>query len=161
MSEYNVDFADNLVDAARFVAQQGLDTIDANRTVLYLSQLACEVTLKAMLERAGQPVKQIKGRRHDLAALLVALGRCTVEEEIARGRLQRVPAARLRSVVLDRRYGNATIGTVLTAEEHGASRYPNQVRYGEGFRSFPPALWLKAAVAASAWARQHWDSIRI
>ncbi len=38
-------FSKKLIDTAKFVADQELDSEDAMRTVLYLSKLACEITM--------------------------------------------------------------------------------------------------------------------
>ena len=53
MSEYNIGFSEKLLDAAQSVTKDGLDSVDAIRTVLYLSSLASEIVLKALLEKAG------------------------------------------------------------------------------------------------------------
>lgn len=66
MPEYSIDFSENLIKAARFVLEYQVNSVDAKRTVLYLSLLSCEITMKALLERAGKPVKMIKKRLHNL-----------------------------------------------------------------------------------------------
>ena len=53
MAEYDIAFGERLAETARMVADEGLAELDAQRTVLYLSLLSTEITLKAMLERAG------------------------------------------------------------------------------------------------------------
>ncbi len=161
MPEFNIGFSTHLTQAARFVADQGLDSEDAMRTVLYLSKLACEIVLKALLEKAGRPIAQISCHRHDLAALLIALGKCEVQEEITRGSLSWVPAIRLRGKVVDTQYANATVGHIFRAEELGASKYPNEIRYGDNLRDFPPDLWLKTANTVINWAHDHWERIRV
>jgi hypothetical protein len=75
VTEYSIDFSENLIKAARFVLEDGADSVDAKRTVLYLSLLSCEITMKALLERAGKPVKEIKKSWHDLNGLLCDLDR--------------------------------------------------------------------------------------
>lgn len=85
MSEYNIGFSKKLIGAARFVAGDGLDSENAIRTVLYLSKLACEITLKALHEKAGRPVVEIRNYGHDLSKLLVEFGKCKVLERGLRG----------------------------------------------------------------------------
>ena len=160
MSEYNMGFSVKLIEAARFVADEGLDSVDAIRTVLYLSKLACEITLKALLEKAGRPAVEIKKYQRDLAKLLVELSKCEVQEEVTKGSLSWVPAVRLRGEPVDNQYADATVGNILTSEERGASKYPDGIRYGNNFRDYPPELWLKTAIAIINWAENHWEYIR-
>jgi len=161
MSEYNIGFSEKLLDAARFVAKDGLNSVDAVRTVLYLSSLASEIALKALLEKARKPIEDIKARGHNLSGLLVDLGKCQIRAEVVKGSLRWVPAIRLWSVTVDNRFSDATVGKLLTGEEHGASKYPNELRYGDYVKDYPPELKLKAARALFDWALKHWDDIRL
>ena len=161
MSEYNIGFSEKLLDAARAVTKDGLDSVDAIRTVLYLSSLASEIALKALLEKAGTPVKDIKARGHNLSGLLVDLGKCQIRAQVVKGSLQWVPAIRVRSVTVDNRFPDATVGKLLTGEEHGASKYPNELRYGDHVKDYSPELKMKAASALVDWAHKHWDEIRL
>ena len=161
MSEYNIGFSQKLLDAARAVEAGGLDSVDAVRTILYLSSLASEITLKALLEKAGKPVKDIKARSHSLSGLLADVGKCEIQEEIANGSLSWVPATGCRSVTVVQRFSDATVGKLLTGEEHGASMYPNELRYGDRVKDYPPELKLKAASSLFDWALKHWDEIRL
>lgn len=95
MAEYDIAFGERLAEAARMVEAEGLVELDAQRTVLYLSLLSTEITLKAMLERAGKPVGDIRARSHRLSELLDDLGQCEVEVEIAPGTKQYVSASRI------------------------------------------------------------------
>ena len=159
MSEYSLGFSGKLLDAARAVIGNGLDSVDAARTVLYLSSLASEIALKALLERAGKPVQEIKKRQHDLCALLKDIGKCEVLVEIG-ARSRWVSASRVRAVTVDERYADATVGKILTGEERGTSRYPNELRYGNRFRDYPPELRLGAAIALVKWAHENSSKIR-
>lgn len=159
MAEYNLGFSENLIKAARFVAESDDKSEDAVRTVLYLSCLACEIALKALLEYSGKPVVEIKKLSHNLAALLKDLGNCKVEVPIVKVFLAKVPATRLRAVKVDERFTNATVGTILSAEEKGASKYPNEMRYGSVIRHYPYQLVLKTAVKVTEWAQQHSNKI--
>lgn len=158
MAEYNIGFSEKLIAAAQFVADND-QSEDAARAVLYLSCLACEIALKALLECSGKPVSEIMKLRHDLAALMDELGQCKVQVPIVRDFLAWVPATSLRAVTVDKRFANATVGTILTAEEQGASKYPNEIRYGSVIRHYPHQLVLEAAFRVIDWARENQDRI--
>lgn len=160
MSEFSTDFSKKLIDAASFVVKDGMDSLDAERTVNYLSKLSCEITLKALLEKAGVPVPEIKKLSHKLGRLLDRFGDCEVKAEVVNGRLDWVPATRLRAEPIKTSMGEATIGTLLTCEEQGASKYPNEIRYGDDIKDFPPEAHLQAAIVLLDWARIHWKIIR-
>lgn len=162
MAEYDIAFGERLAETARMVAGEGLVELDAQRTVLYLSLLSTEIMLKAMLERAGKPVPEIRARSHRLAELLSDLGRqCEVEVEIAPGTKRYVPASRIRAIQLNYGGAQSTVGAVIDAESQGASTYPNHVRYGEVLRHSPAEVVAQMAAEVSAFARKHWNSIRI
>jgi hypothetical protein len=143
------------------VATEDLVPLDAQRTVLYLSLLSTEITLKAMLERAGKPVPEIRVRSHRLAELLSDLGECEVEVEMTPGTKRYVSASRLRACPLKHGDGESTVGAVIDAESQGASTYPNQVRYGDVLRHFPAEVVAQMATKVSAFARKYWQSLRI
>lgn len=70
-------------------------------------------------------------RSHNIETLLKDLGHC----EILAGSTNQqryVPATRIRARVVNQMFGGATIGNLLAGESKGASRYPNEVRYGPG-----------------------------
>lgn len=161
MAEYNTGFSKKLIDAAGAVAVEDFSDVDAVRTVLYLSSLASEITLKALLERAGMPVKDIKARAHSLSGLLADLGKCQIQAEVTAGTRAWGPATRLRAKVVDSRYSDATVGKLLTGEERSASKYPNELRYGDHVKDYPPELKVGAAKAVIDWAKEHWDEIRL
>ena len=146
MAEYNLGFSENLIKAAQFVANSDDQSEDAASTVLYLSCLACEIALKSLLEVSGKPVEEIKNFRHNLAALLKELGKCKVRTPIVEDFLSWAPATRLRAVTVDKRFASATVGTILCAEEQGAPKYPNEMRYGSTIRHYPHQLVLETAV---------------
>jgi len=158
---YNTGFSEKLLNAATAVAAEDFSDVDAVRTVMYLSSLASEITLKALLERAGIPVKDIKARGHSLSGLLTDLGKCQIQAEATAGSRTWVSATRLRSKVVDNRFYDATVGTLLTGEERGASKYPNELRYGDHFKDYPPELKLGAAKAVIDFAKEHWNEIRL
>ena len=159
MAEYDIAFGEKLADTARLVAAEGLESLDAQRTVLYLSLLSAEITLKAMLEHAGKPVSGIRARSHRLADLLCDLGQC--ELEVIAGTKQYVSASRLRGCPLQHGAAESTVGTVLDAQSEGASSYPNQIRYGDSLQHFPAEVVAQMASKVAAFAREHWHSLRI
>ena len=161
MAEYDIAFGERLADMARMVAAEGSAPIDAQRTVLYLSLLSVEISLKAMLERAGIPVAEIRARSHRLAELLSDLGRCEVEIEVTPGVKHYVPASRIRACTLSNGAAESTVGAVIEAESQGASTYPNQVRYGDLLRHYPAGVVAQMAAKISEFAREHWQSIRV
>jgi len=61
--------------------------------------------------------------------------------------------------VADRGYANATVGNLIEAEE--ASVYPNQIRYGDILRHYPPAVIANLAHVVNAWVFRNWESIRM
>lgn len=161
MPEYSLEFSEVLLKAAQYVADNDGDEFERMRTVLYLSSLASEITLKALLEKAGKPIESIKGRGHSLCNLLIDLHECEVMAEVTKGQLSWVSAVRVRAVTVDDRHRDATIGKLLTGEEHEASKYPNELRYGDHVKDYPPELKLKAARALLVWARKNWEDIRL
>lgn len=161
MPEYDIAFGEKLAEVANLVVADGISDLDAQRTVLYLSLLSTEISLKSMLEQAGKPLKEIRGRSHNLAELLTDVGQCQVEVEVVPGTRKFVPAVRLRSCSLEYGAAKATIGTVIEAENHGASKYPNQVRYGDLLRHYPPEVVAQMASKVAAFAREHWHSLRV
>ena len=161
MSEYNIEFSEKLIDCAKALKVHGIDSFEAARTVVYLSKLSCEITLKALLEKAGKPIKEIRVHSHNLIKLLNEFSWCEVEKDIGGGHLMWIRAVDVRSKVVDERYSDATIGKLLSGEEFGASKYPNEIRYGDKFTDFPPELILQAAILLLNWAKIYWDRIRI
>lgn len=161
MPEYSLGFSKKLIEAACIISQEYIDDVDAVRTILYLSSLSSEISLKALLEQAGVPVSDIKNLRHSLGELLTHVGKCQIQEEVTSGTRAWVPATRIRSIVVDHRYGDATVGKILTGEECGASNYPNELRYGDRLRDYSVELKLGAAKAVVEWATEHWNEIRL
>ncbi|HYQ72476.1 MAG TPA: hypothetical protein VET88_11190 [Gammaproteobacteria bacterium] len=161
MPEYDRAFGVRLADTATLVAEEGLDAIDAQRTVLYLSLLSMEISLKSLLEHAGEPVKVIRSRSHRLADLLADLGRYEVEVETAPGSRQYVSATRLRARVIRHNGCQATVGQVIDAESQGASKYPNNVRYGDVLKHYPAPVVTAAAKEVAGFLEEHWGKIRL
>jgi hypothetical protein len=158
--EYSIEFGEKLADVANSVVTDGLDDPESPRVVSYLSFLSAEISLKAMLEKAGKPVPEIWKRLHKVAELLEDLGQCEVEVEIGPGTRQFVSASRLRACSIEQNEAQITVGKVIEAEKEGASSYPNKLRYGEQWRHYPAPVLAKMASAVAVFARQHWDSLR-
>lgn len=161
MAEYDLAFAAKLAEVADQVEEKAPNAYDARRVVVYMSRLSLEITLKAVLERAGKPVSEIRARSHNLRQLLADLGNCEVEIEIAPGTRSWVPASRLMSVSINLGMGVVPIGEIIEAEDQGASQYPNQIRYGSTVIDVDPYLLAQTAVLAAAWARDHWNVLRL
>lgn len=116
MAEYNIGFSEKLNMAARIVWDEDPINFESIRTVLYLSSLSSEISLKALLEKAGMPVKDIRAHSHNLIKLLDNFTRCQIKREIA-GSPRWVPATSIFSEDVDcTNYFNATVGEVLSGE---------------------------------------------
>ena len=161
MAEYDLSFAEKLAEVAGEVQQKAPLAYDSRRLVAYLSRLSVEITLKALLERAGKPVAEIRKRSHNLRELLSDLGDCEVHAEIAPGTYAWSSAARLRAVLVDLGVVQVPIGELITAEDQGASQYPNQIRYGQTVVDMHPSLLASMASLTASWARQHLATIRV
>ena len=161
MAAYDLAFASKLAEVASEVESSEPYAYDARRVVAYLSRLSVEITLKALLEAAGRPVSEIRRRSHDLRGLLDDLSACEVEVEVAPGVKAWSSAARIRAAVVDLGLVHVPIGELICAEDQGASRYPNQIRYGETVIDMNPSLLASMAVVAANWARANIRTIRI
>jgi hypothetical protein len=144
---YSFEFAKRLIEAAESTFHNGFEMDEAGRTVLYLSCLSCEISLKALLERTGYTSKELKKLSHDLSALLTEVSSCTL---ISSGK-----ASTLRSKMAMPDTGNGTIGTLLESELSGGSVYPNEIRYGDTVRHYPPEAMLNCAKVVNDWCIQH------
>jgi hypothetical protein len=155
VSEYNIDFSEKLIDCAKILAVQGIDTFEASQALIYLSHLSCEIALKAFLEKAGKPTNEIRALSHDESKLLDEFSSCLFKEDIGDGRLIWKSASNVRGQPVNERL---TIGDVLSAERFGASKYPNEIRYCDRFRDFAPAeIRLQTAVKLLDWVKTHYD----
>jgi hypothetical protein len=160
MAEYDLDFATKMAQVSDDVGEQDPWAYDARRVTIYLGRLSAELTLKALLERAGVPLAKIRARSHNLRALLRDLGECEVEVETAPGERKWVSASRVRAVCIDLGFLQMPIGIVIDAEDQGASTYPNQIRYGEQLVDFDAHFVSGTALLLARWAHDHWNAIR-
>lgn len=161
MNEFHLEFAEKLTEAADFIAQD-LEEIDSKRTTLYLSLVACEISLKFVLENAGFTIKEIKKFNHDISKILNEI---TVSVEIFR-LVQGVgekwtPASTILGKLIMYGEAESTVGEILTSKNDEVSTYPNQIRYGEYIRHFPPEVILETAKLVHDWAKEYSGKFRI
>lgn len=160
MPEYNIGFSEKLIEAAQVVLSSSANTIDSQRTVLYLSLLSCEITLKSLLENAGIPIEEIKHYSHKLRSLLDKVCLCEVQEDLVVGQSIWVSASRICAITIDVDSGSSTVGTLLTLEQDGASQYPNEIRYGSDIAHAPAAAMLQTAEKIFEWVTKHLGKVR-
>ncbi|MFH1674248.1 MAG: hypothetical protein ABIF87_12595 [Pseudomonadota bacterium] len=157
--EYSLQFSQRLIDAARsFLDKEKVDD-ETGRAVLYLSLLSCEISLKALLEQAGYTIKELKKRSHDFSGLVKDLCQCDLINTGITGS-KPYTGATLLSQEVDPNIGNGTVGALLKGEEQGASKYPNEIRYGELVRHFPPMLMLNCASIVCEWGKENISKIK-
>ena len=163
MSEYSLEFSEKLIEAARAILPGCEASVESRRAVLYLSLLASEIALKALLEHAGKPIPEIVRCQHRLADLLEETDRCFVNTIIVAGGNERrwIPATSIRALAIQAEGEVSTVGAFLNCESRGASQYPNEVRYGTRLVHFPPLAALSAATRINNWANEHWDHFRL
>jgi hypothetical protein len=161
MPEYDLWLAEELAVAAKSVEQTELSLPAQDRMRLYLALLSIELSLKAMLEKAGVPISQIRARSHRLADLLGDIDHCTVEVTPPTGAVYRATASRLRSVEISAPTEHCTFGQLIDGLNGNVSNYPNQIRYGSHLRHYDASLVADAAKKAIAFARIHWTSLRV
>jgi hypothetical protein len=115
-----------------------------------------------MLEKAGMPVRDIRRASHrlDYLARLITI-HCEIQLISATAPQSWVRASTFRalSVAIDGAY--STVGALLEAENAGASRYPNAIRYGRKIYHFPPQALIAAARALECWSASYYDNIRL
>ena len=156
--EYSIDFAERLIEAANLFVDKSHPGEDADRAVLYLSLLSCEISLKAVLERAGYTPDHLRNRSHNLDALLSDLCHCeTKDSEVGTWR----SAAHIQSISPIPGAELATVGRLLDAESEGASKYPSSIRYGELIKHYDSVHMLECAKAVAEWVRKHMAAIRM
>lgn len=160
MAEYSIEFAQEMAKASNGIVSAGLGSEDAQRAALYVGLVACEIAIKSALEKAGKPISDIKTNGHNLSKLLDDLSSCTVLAEISAGVLTRVPATRVRSIVVDSNYADATVGKLLQAEQFGASKFPNEIRYGDTLKHFPASVIARLSEKVVAWVKLHLDDLQ-
>lgn len=152
MPKYDINFAKNLAEVSIALVDQGLDTPDARRSVIYLSRLSMELSLKSLLEFAGKPIHEIKSRGHNLQALLADVESYEFETESPNG--QRRSGAEIRSLNIQYNVHQINMGTIIEAEKHGASKFPNEIRYGDNVQDVAPEILAPASLMLASWANR-------
>jgi hypothetical protein len=161
MTEYDIAFGRKLAETAKFVLDDGIASLEAKRTVTYLSLLSTEITLKEFLEQAGVRTKVIRKNGHKLSGLLKDICSCEIEVEIAPKLKAFVSAARLLPIDISCKGAKTPIGRIIDAESEGASVYPNEIRYGEHYSQFPPEVLTGMVNVVAAFATLYWGSVRL
>lgn len=160
MAEYDLDFAVKLAAVADQVEDGDPWAYDARRVAIYLARLSAEITLKALLEQAGVPISKIRRRSHNLRELLRDLDDCEVEVDSDSGPAWKSASIARETVAVDLGFVRISIGEIIDAEDQGASRYPNEIRYGEAVTDFNPAFVTAMASRLAELASKQWRSIR-
>lgn len=161
MPQYDIAFAEKLSQVASLVVADGIDDVEAQRTVLYLSLLSTEIALKAMLEKAGRPVAEIRTRSHDIAALIRDLDSCKVCSEVALGETRSVSASRLRAITLHDAEAEITVGTLIDNKFDDVSLYPNEVRYGCRLRHYSASTMAQLSAEVVSFALENWTGLHV
>ena len=146
--EYSLEFSERLIESADAVFHGSSGKDEAGRTILYLSCLSCEISLKALLESSGYSSSELRKHSHKLDELLTVIGSCKIKESN-----QRASSIRSKEVVPNS--ANGTVGTLLDSSLSGGSVYPNEIRYGEVVKHFPPEAMLNCAKVVNSWCKEH------
>lgn len=161
MSEYNIDFSDQLLDAARIVAAQSKDTADGQQTILYLSLLSAEMSLTSLLEGAGVPISEIRLCSHSHQKLLAKLDHCEVKVETSTEQTEWMPVSRLNGITVSAGNMNFYLGTLFSFESERDSRTHIPVSYCNEVINVPSTVMLRASEELAEWARQYRNVIRV
>lgn len=159
MAEYSTEFSDNLIQAAELLSGNADESFDKRRTILYLCLLSSEISLKAVLERAGVPLKDIVALSHRLDALMHKVGECEVPYPDSTLPAKWIPATSINSKSFKVDSAIMTVGQFLTVD--GASKYPTEVRYGDKVVHYPVNAALLAAKTILTWAKENSGQVRL
>ena len=161
MPIYNLGFSEKLIGATEFVLDDDGNEFDKLQTVLYLSHLSCEITLKALLERAGIPIKDIIACSHDFDKMFQPffVG-VEINEEVGSNIFKWVKAGGIGCEQTKAGIYEPTVRTMLTNKR--TSQYPSNLRYaGDHISAYPPQELIKAAKILLDDARKYWDKVRL
>lgn len=153
MPTYDIAFAKKFAEVSAGMVSRELEDNEARRVVAYISRLSMELSLKSFLECADIPVVEIRKHWHKLRDLLAEVDKCEIETEFSLGNRRWVPASSIRSIDIRFMGYTVNLGVILEAEDHGASIYPNEIRYGEMPKDFPPEALSAAAVKLAEWVQ--------
>ncbi len=157
--EYSMDFSNRLIESAELLFKNSPEKKEANRTILYLSCVSCEISLKVLLEETGYSQKELKSFGHGLSNLLDEVASCVFKKYPYPTNVANRKASGIRSKVVIENTANGTVGTLLKLHS-GASVHPNQIRYGQNVRHFPPSDMLACAKVVSEWCDKHKDNLK-
>jgi HEPN domain-containing protein len=157
LKEFNIEFATRMSEASFFILDS--QRPDADRAAIYMALVACEIALKSVLESAGVELKSIP-KTHNLSKLLKMVSKRKVLVDIGNKHFKEVSASRLRGVVVDANYANATVGNLMEAEQNGASVFPNEIRYGAILKHYPALTICKLGLKLVDWVKDHQLSIK-
>lgn len=161
MPEYSLDFAKSLRKAAGLlIYDQSSALKDDRRACAYLCLLSTEIALKSLLERAGYAPSEIRRHSHNLKSLLRQICFCEINVEIAPSRFRYVRASEICPLPIEHNRARSTFGKVVDAEDKGASKYPNEVRYGDSFKHYHHEVLYQMSSHAIDFSSKHWDTIR-
>jgi hypothetical protein len=152
--EYSLEFSQRLIEAAKSFIDKDKINNETGRAILYLSLLSCEISLKALLEQAGYTIKELKKRSHDFSGLIKDLCFCDLVGTGISGS-KPYTGAELLGEIVDPNIYNGTVGHLLSCKQQGASKYPNEIRYGNSIIHFPSILMLDCASKVYEWARDN------
>ncbi len=161
MAVFNLGFSEKLIEAAQFVFDDEGDEFDKLQTVLYLSYLSCEITLKALLEKAGKRIKDIRACSHDFDKIFHPFFvEVEINEEVGNNTYKWVKANGIGCDQTKEGIHEPTVITMLTDKR--ASQYPSQLRYaGDHINAYPPQELINAAKILLNDARKYWDHVRL
>ena len=162
MPIYNLGFSEKLIEAAEFVFNDDGDEFDKLQTVLYLCHLSCEITLKALLEKVGLPIRDIIACSHDFEKMFRPFHvKIQVYNEIGNNLYRWIMANNVIGSKQTKKGNNNPIVRAMLTDGR-ASQYPSKLRYaGEHICAYPPQELIIAAKSLLDDARNYWDKIRL
>ena len=137
------------------------DEFDKLQTILYLSYLSCEITLKAILERAGKPVRDIIACSHNFDKIFQPFfSEVEIYKEVENNVYRWVKAGGIGCEQTTKGLYEPVVRTMLTDKR--ISQYPSNLRYaGDHISAYPPQELIKASRILLEDARKYWDNIRL
>jgi hypothetical protein len=161
MPVFNLGFSEKLIEAAQFVFDDEGDEFDKLQTILYLCHLSCEITIKALLEKAGKPIQDIRACSHDFNKMFQPFFlEIETYREVGNNIYRWCPAGHIGCEQTKEGIYEPTVRAMLT--DARTSRYPSNVRYaGDTISSYPPQELIKAAKILLDDAHKYWENIRL
>ena len=155
MAEYDLELSRQMSLASRLLLSSGAPGPARDRAAIYIALVACEIALKAGLEKAGMPVTKIRKHQHSSPA-------CSPNLAVARflWKVSGDQRTRIRAIIVDPAFKDATIGHLIEAEKYGASKFPTEIRYGDVVNHFPARVMTALSEQLVDWMECHIDDIR-